>query len=333
MATVSEPFVPHPLLRGPHRQTLAAKFLRLEKGVRFRREQWETRDGDAVEVDFADVEGAEWVQLGDDAPIGLLLHGLEGCARTSYAHQMYKEFAAVGIRSVGLNFRTCGGRNPTVPRAYHAGETSDPRFVVERLKERFPDVPLVAVGFSLGGNVLLKLLGEWGDDAPVQAAVSVSAPFDLSRCVQRIERGFSRVYSIYLRRRLQAKLVKRRGELAAYAPVAAALEARTLWGFDEHLTAPLHGFEGAEDYYARSSSTRFLADIATPTLLLRSTDDPFLEEDDIPHDVIGANPALEARISRNGGHVAFVERGPSGRLRYWAEQTAARWLSERARQS
>ena len=239
----------------------------------------------------------------------------------------------MGIRPVGLNFRTCGGRNPTVPRAYHAGETSDPRLVVERLKERFPDVPLLAIGFSLGGNVLLKLLGEWGDDTPIRAAVSVSAPFDLSRCVQRIERGFSRVYSVYLRRRLQAKLAKRREELDAYAPVDIALGARTLWGFDEHLTAPLHGFEGAEDYYARNSSARFLMKITTPTLLLRSTDDPFLEEDDIPHDVIAANPALEAQISRHGGHVAFVGRGPSGRFRYWAEETAARWLVERARQS
>ncbi|MCO4769461.1 MAG: alpha/beta fold hydrolase [Deltaproteobacteria bacterium] len=324
---MSETFDPHPLLRGPHRQTLAARFLRPETGVAFRREQWETPDGDAVEVDFADVPGAEWSTLGDEAPIGLLLHGLEGCARTSYAHQSYKEFAAVGIRPVGLNFRTCGGRPPSLPRAYHAGETTDPRMVVERLRDRFPDAPLVAIGFSLGGNVLLKMLGEWGESTPISAAVSVSAPFDLGRCVQRIESGFSRVYSAYLRRRLQSKLALRRDELREHANVDGALQARTLRGFDEHLTAPLHGFEGADDYYRRSSSTGFLEHIAVPTLLLRSTDDPFLAEDDIPHDVIAGNPALEPRFSLRGGHVAFVGRRAEGGLTYWAEETAARWLA------
>lgn len=327
MAPLNHPFVPHPLLRGPHRQTLSARFLRLEAGVQFRRETWDTPDGDALEIDFADVPGAEWERLGDSAPIGLVLHGLEGCARTGYAHQTYKEMAGLGIRPVGLNFRTCGGRAPSLPRAYHAGETGDPRFVVERLTERFPGVPLVAVGFSLGGNVLLKLLGEWGADSPITAAASVSAPFDLSRCVQRIEQGFSRVYSAYLRRRLQSKLERRADELAPHADVPAALRASTLWGVDEHLTAPLHGFAGAEDYYARSSSADFLARIQVPTLLVRSLDDPFLDPADIPHDVIEANPSLHPRVTSHGGHVAFLGRGESGGLRWWAEETATRWLA------
>ncbi len=329
MAALTPPFAPHPLLTGPHRQTLSGRFLRSEAGVAFRREEWATPDGDAVEVDFADVPGAEWGRLGDGAPIGLLLHGLEGCARTGYAHQTYKEFAARGIRPVGLNFRTCGGRRPSVTRAYHAGETSDPRLVVERLCARFPGAPLVAVGFSLGGNVLLKLLGEWGDAAPIRAAASVSAPFDLSRCVRRIEQSGSRVYSVYLRRRLQAKLRERSAELTGAARVDEALAARTLWGVDEHLTAPLHGFDGAEDYYARSSSARFLAGIRVPTLLVRSVDDPFLDAGDIPHAVIEANDALHPCITEQGGHVAFAGRGPLGAVSWWAEETVADWLARR----
>lgn len=322
------PFEPHPLLLGPHAQTLAAKFLRPDDGVTYRREVLPTADGDAVELDFVDVPGvASWDSLGDAAPIGLVLHGLEGCARTGYAVQTYKEFAARGVRPVGLNFRTCGGRPPSLPRAYHAGETTDPAFVVETLRSRWPDAPLLGVGFSLGGNVLLKLLGELGSDAPFVAAASVSAPFDLAACVDRIESGFSRVYSAYLRRRLQKKLVLRRDELSDHARVDEALAARTLRGFDHHLTAPLHGFTGADDYYSRSSSAGFVADIAVPTLLVRSLDDPFLARDDVPHAAIAGNPHVDARLTPHGGHVAFVARGADGGLGWWAEQTVATWLT------
>lgn len=328
MASLNQRFAPHPLLRGPHRQTLAARFLRPEDGVTFRREVWDTPDGDALEVDFADVEGVEWSRLGDEAPIGLVLHGLEGCARTGYAHQSYKEFARRGVRPVGLNFRTCGGRKPNVKRAYHAGETGDPRLVVERLKERFPNVPLVAVGFSLGGNVLLKLLGEWGDASLLEAGASVSAPHDLSRSVRRLERGFSRVYSAYLRRLMQRKLLDRADELAGDTNIKEALRARTLRDLDEHLTAPLHGFAGAEEYYACSSSRGYLADIAVPTLVVRSKDDPFLDLGDIPHEILDGNPHLTADITSHGGHVGFVGRDSSGGLSWWAEARTAGFLAD-----
>lgn len=328
MASLRQGFTPHPLLRGPHRQTLAARFLRPEAGVSFRREVWGTPDGDAVEMDFADVDGAEWSRLGDLAPVGLVLHGLEGSARSGYAHQAYKEFARRGLRPVGMNFRTCGGRMPNVKRAYHAGETDDPRWVVGRLKERFPHVPLVAVGFSLGGNVLLKLLGEWGKDSLLSAGATVSAPHDLSLSVRRLERGFSRVYSSHLRRLMQRKLRERADELADHANIKEAMRARSLRELDEHLTAPLHGFAGAEDYYARSSSLGYLPRVAVPTLIVRAKDDPFLDPGDIPYEALAGHPYLRADITSRGGHVGFVGRSPSGELSWWAEERAGSFLAD-----
>ena len=322
------PFVPHPLLRGPHAQTLGAKFLRSETGIHFRRETWDTPDGDILEVDFADVPGRTWAQLGDRAPVGVLLHGLEGCARTGYAHATYRAFAARGIRPVGMNYRSCGGAMPRAQRMYHAGETSDPRYVIERLADRF-DVPLVAIGFSLGANILLKLQGEWGAESPLAAAAVVSPPFDLAAGVARIERGFSKVYSRYLTRRLKGKLRLRLEEFAELdLDAAAGLAGSTLRDFDEHVTAPMHGFEDAADYYARCSSGSFVGAIRTPTLVIRSLDDPFLAED-VPRAALAANPATELLLSAHGGHVAFLARGRRGGVRSWAEDTAGAWLAER----
>jgi len=320
-------FVPHRLLRGPHAQTLAGRFLRSERGVVFRREEWPTPDGDILEVDFADVPGRTWSQLGDRAPIALLLHGLEGSARTGYAHQTYKALAARGVRGVGLNFRSCGGAVPRAKRMYHAGETTDPGLVLAGLRERFGDVPLFAIGFSLGANVLLKLLGE--GSPPVQAAAVVSPPFDLSACVGRIEQGFSRVYSLHLTRALKGKL---RGRLEDFRGLdidaPAGLKGRTLRDYDEFVTAPLHGFEGADDYYARNSSAGFVAGIEVPTLILRSLDDPFLAADDVPREVIAENPNIDLRLSEGGGHVAFLASSRRGGVRCWAEETAADWFAD-----
>ena len=322
------PFVPHRLLRGPHAQTLAGRFLRSERGVVFRREQWPTPDGDILEVDFADVPGRTWSQLGGRAPIALLLHGLEGSARTGYAHETYKALAERGIRGVGLNFRSCGGATPKAKRMYHAGETSDPGLVLEGLHERFGDVPLFAIGFSLGANVLLKLLGE--GSASVQAAAVVSPPFDLSACVHRIEQGFSRVYSRHLSRGLKGKLRLRLEDFRGLdIDAPAGLKGRTLRDFDQFVTAPLHGFHGADDYYARSSSGGFVAGIQVPTLILRSLDDPFLAADDVPHEVIAKSPHLDLRLSEHGGHVAFLASSRRGGVRCWAEETAADWFAER----
>jgi uncharacterized protein len=212
---------------------------------------------------------------------------------------------------------------------YHAGETGDPGLVLEGLRRRFGDVPIFAIGFSLGANVLLKLLGE--GSSPVQAAVVVSPPFDLAACVHRIEQGFSKVYSRHLSRALKGKLRLRLESFRGLdIDAAAGLRGRTLRDFDEFVTAPLHGFEGADDYYARSSSAGFVAGIEVPTLIVRSLDDPFLAADDVPHEAIARNPHIDLRLSEQGGHVAFLASSHRGRLRCWAEETAADWFADQS---
>lgn len=277
----------------------------------------------------------------------LVLHGLEGCAESKYALELYRQLARLRLDAVGLNFRSCSGEMNRLPRMYHSGETGDIAHVLGVLRDRFPTRPLGAVGFSLGGNVLLKYLGETGrkrrrgqpapDARPIgrsadppylSAAVAISVPFNLSAGAVELERGFSKVYREYLVRRLKNKIRAKAGILDGRVSVERLLRARTFHEFDHWGTAPLHGFADAEDYYARSSSGQFLRDIGVPTLLLHSADDPFLPAWALPHAAVRRNPALEAAFANAGGHVGFVG-GPPWRPDFWGERTAAEWLAGR----
>lgn len=288
-----------------------------------RRERWETPDGDELLLDFAD-EGLR------GAPVVLVLHGLEGNALRPYALLSYDALRAHGVAAVGLNFRGCGGEPNRMPRFYHSGETEDPRWVLERLRARWPDRPLGALGFSLGGNVLLKLLGELGAEGVglLRAAAAVSVPFDLSAGADALESGpMVRRYARHFLSSLIAKVEGKRALVDPRVPVGRALAARTIREFDDVLTAPLHGFAGAADYYERSSSGRFLDRVRVPTLVLQSRDDPFLPRAALPEAALRANPAFTPVITERGGHVGFLEGSPWS-PRFWAEETAARWLAE-----
>jgi predicted alpha/beta-fold hydrolase len=326
MSALPPPFRPPLWARSAHAQTLAGKFLRPTPALPIRRERWETPDGDELLLDFAD-DGL------DDAPLVLVLHGLEGNALRPYALLSYQALRAHGVAAVGLNFRGCGGELNRLPRFYHSGETSDPRWVLERLRARWPGRPIGALGFSLGGNVLLKLLGELGGAGPeiVRAAAVVSVPFDLSAGADALESGpVVRAYAGYFLRSLIGKVEGKRALLEGHVPVAPALATRTIRAFDDVLTAPLHGFTGAAEYYEKSSSARWLHAVRVPTLVLHSRDDPFLPREALPEAELRANPAFTVQISERGGHVGFVEGSPWS-PRFWAEETAARFLAERLR--
>ncbi len=238
------------------------------------------------------------------------------------------------MATVGLNFRGCSGEPNRLSRMYHSGETGDLRFVLQLLRERFPRRPLGAVGFSLGGNVLLKYLGEVGGGngsgpavAPA-AAATVSVPFDLSVGADWIERGFSRAYRSYLVRKLHRKVRLKADRLRSLVDVDRVLATRTFREFDDLATAPVHGFSGAEDYYRRSSSARFVERIRTPTLVIQSLDDPFLPGSAVPRGALESNRSIELRLCGRGGHVGFVEGSP-WRPMFWAEETMAAYLAER----
>jgi uncharacterized protein len=320
---VLEPFRPAAGWANPHAQTVLANLARSRQGVRFRRRRLATPDGDFVDLDFASVPA---LPLPEGTPLILALHGLEGSARRGYICELYRQLARCGLRAVGLNFRSCSGELNRRPRLYNAGATADVAFVLDWLARRYPQVPLGAVGFSLGANVLLKYLGEAGAGGRVSAAVAVSPPFDLAASARIFETGVGALYARHFLRSLQRKARGLAPIIAPYADLPRALAARTLREFDDAVTAPLHGFRDAADYYARSSSVPFLPHVRVPTLLVRALDDPFFGQD-IPWDVVRANPWLVTAVTSHGGHVGFVAGAPPGRLRFWAERQTARFLA------
>jgi len=313
-------------LPGPHLQTLGARWLRSKIEVPFERERLELPDGDFVDLDFAfgRPDG------GDDngRPLVLVLHGLEGSARSGYALVIYRSLREQGIDGVGLNFRSCSGEMNRLARAYHSGETEDLGHVLELLAERYPGHPLSAIGVSLGGNALLKYLGT-SDDAHerLKAAVAISVPFDLSAGADSLRRPQGLIYARHLLGKLRRKVEAKQHLLPSEVRVAQALSARSFREFDEAVTAPIHGFDGAEDYYRKSSAGRFLASIRTPTLLLHSYDDPFLPPHCVPRDAAQTNPCLVTAFTERGGHIGFVTgRSPLHPV-FWAEHEAVRFVA------
>lgn len=248
--------------------------------------------------------------------------------------QTYLALAERGMRAVGLNFRGCSGEANRTPRFYHSGETEDPGFVIALLRERFPNRPLMAIGFSLGGNILLKYLGEQGakNAAPVSAAVAVSVPYDLSAGADALERGpMARIYVGYFLRSLLAKVHAKREILSNSLDLDAISASTTLRDFDNAATAKLHGFAGAEDYYRKSSSHRFIESVRVPTLLIHSRDDPFLPAAVLPLSAIEANPFLTLVLTERGGHVGFYEGGPPWNPAFWMEDQSASFLAHHHR--
>jgi uncharacterized protein len=324
------PFRPSAWLPGAHAQTIAGRLLRRAAPPTFRRERVDLPDGDFVDLDHAE-PAALTGGAAPDAPIVLLLHGLEGSARRGYAINVYRELAARGVRAVGLNFRSCSGEPNRAARLYHSGDTADIEHVLRLLAARHPAAPRGAIGFSLGGNALLKLLGELGTAAAdlTHAAAAVSVPYDLAAGADALERTtMGRFYTRRFVRSLVAKAEARAPLLDGICDLDRVRVARSFREFDDAATAPIHGFADAADYYARSSSAGLLPAIRIPTLLLHAADDPFLPGTAFPHAAAAANPYIRAVVTPCGGHVGFIEGSPWA-PRFWAEHTATAFLATR----
>lgn len=338
------PFRPASWLRGAHLQTLVGRLLRPRATVRYRRERWTTEDGDFLDLDFADpgpggpdvpAAGADGVsgRQRRDGPVGrptvLVLHGLEGGSDSGYVLELVGRLGEAGLGAVALNFRSRSGEPNRHRRFYHSGETDDLAHVLGRLREERPDAPLAAVGFSLGGNVLLKYLGERGETARdvLDAAVAVSVPYRLGASARRMERGLGPMYAAYFLRSLRASVRAKARERGHDFDLERLARVRSLREFDDAFTAPVHGFHDAADYYRRSSSARFLPDVRVPTLLLQSRDDPFLPEGGLPEAEMRQNPWLLPVLVDRGGHVGFVEGPTPWEVDFWAEAEAVRFLA------
>jgi predicted alpha/beta-fold hydrolase len=262
----------------------------------------------------------------------LVLHGLEGSSSSDYVLETHRALARRGLASLALNFRSCSGEPNRLPRFYHSGDTGDAAAVLTLLSDRFPARRIGAIGFSLGGNVLLKLLGECGMGGPevvaLGAAVAISVPFDLSAGITTLEQGLGPIYQRYFLRKLRHKVRAKRTILQGHVDVEALLAVSKLRNFDELGTSRLHGFADSADYYRRASSKPFLEAIRVPTLLIQAADDPFLPSSAMPRAEVQANPDLNAIFPEHGGHVGFVS-GPPWAPVFWAEQTAAAFLANR----
>ena len=323
MPEITSTFKPAWWLPGPHLPAIWGKFARRSATVHDRKERWDTPDGDHLTL----------LRMGygvPGVPHLLVLHGLEARVTAKYAHGLLRGARSLGWSGDLLMFRSCDGEINAARRLYHSGETTDLALVVRRLLEQEPNLDLMIAGVSLGGNVLLKWLGELGESAPRQLvrAAAISVPFDLEAGSRQMEHGFARNYVRHFLHTLRQKTLLKLEQYPDLCDRAALLRARTFWDFDDAVTAPVHGFAGAHDYYARSSSLGFLSRIRRSTFLLNALDDPFLPRSVLAtvRELAGVSPLLHCEQTTRGGHVGWVEGQPWHQT-YYMEGRVLRWLS------
>ena len=304
-----EPFVAPRWLANCHLQTLYSALLASAPQVAFRRERWDTPDGDFVDVDFVDgVPGSPWVHL---------YHGLEGSSNSPYARMLMSFVARRGWRGSVFHFRGCSGEPNRLPRAYHSGDTEEIDWSIRRVKKLAGKTPLYAAGVSLGGNAFAKWLGERGASAcrVVDRAAAISAPLDLMAAGEALGRGFSRLYSRHFLGTLKVTALAKLERFPDLYDAAAVRRARSLRDFDNVVTAPLHGFNDTDDYWTRASAKPHLKGIRVPTLIVNARDDPFLPAAALPSkEDVSRHVTLE--FPEHGGHVGFVSAPFPGNIEW-----------------
>ncbi|WP_372034989.1 hydrolase [Shewanella sp. 10N.286.45.A1] len=308
--------------RNPHIQTILPVLTKVDR-PQLERERLELSDGDFIDLDWQ----------GKPKPnqaIVIIVHGLEGSSSSHYARRILAACKAQQLCAVVHHHRSCSGELNRLVRGYHSGDTQDIQQTLSQLKQRYPGSPLLAVGYSLGGNVLVKYQGEQQEKSLLERAVAVSAPLHLAACAKRLEKGFSKVYQSYLIKQLQEKMLGKVSTpaLQPLMPIGKAEieQLTTFYAFDDKITAPLHGFNDVDDYYHRASGLPYLSQIQKPTLVIHAKDDPFMT-----HAVIPTNEQLaeqvEYELHDNGGHVGFIEGGLPWRPRYYIEKRILSFLT------
>lgn len=297
-------------LRGPHLQTLWGALTRGTFHNNLQEERIPTPDKDFLRVFWSSTPADP------SAPLVLLMHGLAGSVDSPYMQGLFQALGARRVPAVALQLRGSGLFPNNRARSYHSGDTADLEYFLGVLAERYPQRRVRAVGVSLSGNLLLRHLGERGDDSPLERVIAICPPVNIHRAVQRLSQGFSRGYQVYLVALLKAAVARKRDlvQRAGY-DIDAILSARTFEEFDDHFTAPVHGFRDANHYYTAASSAPILNQIRVPTRILFAHDDPFMHADIIPSPAM-VSPAVTVEVSKNGGHVGFVE----GWGRYWLDR-------------
>ena len=314
---MQKPFNPPLLLKNKHIQTSYATLFRKLPKHTFDIQRFELSDGDFIECFWYNKRTNKQTR-----PIVLLFHGLAGSYKSTYIQGTMRELDKNGFDSVVVHFRSCSGVMNKEPISYHSGKTDDSLSFSKHVKETYPDVKLFAIGYSLGANMLLKLLGEAKDKPLFKAAIAISAPMQLDISADSINKGFARVYQKRLVNDLNILLEKKYETHDIQALInlekSEVKKISSFWEFDEAYTAKVHGFKSARDYYEKSSAKQYLKHIQTNTLIIHALDDPFMCPEILPKaDEISKYVELE--IYKNGGHVGFIE-GSLLKPIYWLEQ-------------
>ncbi|XWN38789.1 MAG: alpha/beta fold hydrolase [Balneola sp.] len=282
----------------------------------------ETKDPDSERIEIStpdnDFLELEVVDLKNRKPVVALFHGLEGSSQRHYVQNLMSDLRDWGYSSVALNFRGCGEKINLQKRMYHSGETEDYRTLFSWIKQYFNDPEIYAVGFSLGGNALVKSLGELKNAHPVSKAVAVSPPYDLKGGSLRMNKGFNKVYQKRFLNTLAEKTNLKKGQY----PDFPKFTGKSVYDFDDQVTAPVHGFEGADDYYEQCSSKHFYQHVQKPLLVIHSKADSLCPLEFAPFKDLEANRNIRTLFTESGGHVGFIskERG-------WLNRTIIKWLS------
>lgn len=316
MPLVPSRYTPPLGLRNPHLQTIVAGRFRRVGGVRYDRERIGTPDGDFLDLD--------WSRVGADRVV-VVSHGLEGSANRAYVRGMVRALNRRGWDALAWNLRGCSGEPNRCLRLYHSGATEDLDVVVQRALADYAHIALV--GFSLGGNMTLKYLGERGEAARVHRAVALSVPVDLATSSGSLARWENGLYMRYFLRSLRRKVRAKAQQFPGEVSTAGLARIRDFRGFDDRYTAPLHGFEDAEDYWQRSSSKQYLDAIRVPTLLVNAADDPFLAPNCYPTEIARQSEHVSLEVPTHGGHVGFIAFGRDGE--YWSERRTGAFLGGR----
>ena len=325
-------FVPAPGLDGGHRMTLYT-WVRPRYFPRLPPPQPRYFD---VAPDARVLAHCHWQPDPQQHPTLLVLHGLEGSSTAHYMRGLADKGYARSFNVVLLNQRNCGGTEHLSEGLYHSGLSSDPAAVIQELVELDGLTRVAVVGYSLGGNIALRLAGAHGPHGPANAIIAVCAispTMDLARCVDALERPGNVVYSLNFVRNLRGRMRRKARALPGRFDLSCLAGVRTVRGFDEAFTAPHHGFRDADDYYHRASSLRVANTIELPTLIVSAEDDPFVPPEQFHDPAVVANPAITVAVTRHGGHCGFLTRATTGFDGYWAERIAIEFAQHHDSQS
>ncbi|MTI13409.1 hydrolase [Sansalvadorimonas verongulae] len=319
-------FSPAPWLSHGHIQTIWSPLFRKQTSPERHRERLSLPEDDFIDLDWFGPEDGH-------KPLTLLLHGLTGCSQSKYIVGLQHALAEQDMPSVAMNFRGCSGTPNNLPSGYHSGISSDLKLVIDALAHRFPSRTFMAVGYSLGSSVLLKYLAEEGENSRFQSAVTVSVPFELGQCSLRINEGFSRIYRDRFLRDMVAYIDEKKrhfqeqgwdDRLKTLNSLGDLSTIKTFHEYDGRVTAPLHGYDSAEDYYQLCSPRNHLSQITTSTLILHASDDPFLFPHSIP-DASELSASTTMELTQGGGHVGFISHNGLKPV-YWLEHRIPAFL-------